>query len=53
MKRLLHRRPKSRRILAVAAGIALAAALSGCVVHPAGPGYYHPYYHYHHDRDWR
>jgi len=44
--------PKSRRLAAVAAVLALAAALSGCVVYPAGPGYYgHP--HWHHDRDWR
>ncbi|HKT16911.1 MAG TPA: hypothetical protein VJR47_02635 [Stellaceae bacterium] len=50
MKRMLHRRLKSPRIVALVAGIALAAALSGCVVYPAGPGYYHPYYHHH---DWR
>jgi len=39
-----------RLALAVAA-IALAAGLSGCVVYPAGPGYYH--HHYWHERDWR
>ena len=43
---------KPRRIAAIIAGLALAAALSGCVVYPAGPGYYHGYY-WHHDRDWR
>jgi len=49
MKRTLPRL-KSPRTLVLAAGIVLAAALSGCVVYPAGPAYYHPYYHYHY---WR
>lgn len=30
------------RILALVAGIGLAAALSGCVVYDRGPGYYAP-----------
>lgn len=50
MIRKLGRGLKPRRIAAVAAALALAAAVSGCVVYPAGPGIYHPYYHHH---DWR
>lgn len=44
---------KARRFSAVVAALALAAALTGCVVVPEGPhyGYYH--HHYWHERDWR
>jgi hypothetical protein len=45
---------KARRFSAVVAALALAAALTGCIVVPdGGPryGYYHP--HYWHGRDWR
>lgn len=57
MKRIVERifgqDIKPRRIAMLAAVLALAAGLSGCVVYPAGPGYYgHPHY-WHHDRDWR
>ncbi len=51
MKPTLYRRSKSRLIAALVAGVALTAALSGCVVYPVGPGYYHHYRYY--DRDWR
>jgi hypothetical protein len=44
---------KPRRLAAVIAVLALAGALGGCVVYPAGGGYYGGYGHYHHDRDWR
>lgn len=40
-------RSKPRRLAAVIAALALTGVLSGCVVYPAGPGYYG--YHYHHD----
>ena len=40
---------KPLRVIALVAGIAVAGLLSGCVVYPAGPGYYHHY----HDRGWR
>jgi hypothetical protein len=60
MKDMLTRLSKPHRIVAFIAGIAMAAALSGCVVYPAGPGYYghHDYGHDWHgrggyDRDWR
>jgi hypothetical protein len=43
---------KPRRIVALCAALALAVALSGCVIYPAGPGYYHPYFfHFDHDHD--
>jgi len=51
MIRKFSRGLKPRRIAALAAALVLAAAVSGCVVYPAGPGYYHPYYEHH--RDWR
>jgi hypothetical protein len=42
-----------RRIAALGAALALVVALSGCVIYPAGPGYYHPYFfHFDHDRGW-
>ena len=48
MSRQEKPQPKSRRLAAVAAVLAIAAALSGCVVYPAGPGYYgHPHYWHH------
>jgi hypothetical protein len=36
-----------RRAAGAVAALALAALLGGCVVYPAGPGYYgpHPYWH--------
>ena len=37
-----------RRAVATVAALALAAVLAGCVIYPAGPGYYgppHPYWH--------
>jgi hypothetical protein len=44
---------KPRRIAALGAALALAVLLSGCVIYPAGPGYYHPYFfHFDHDRGW-
>jgi len=46
--------PKKRGFVALVAALTLAAALSGCVVYPAGPGYYgHPHYWHGHERDWR
>ena len=42
-----------RRIAALGAAFSLVVALSGCVIYPAGPGYYHPYFfHFDHDRGW-
>jgi hypothetical protein len=38
-------RRKPLRVIALVTGIAFAGLLSGCVVYPAGPGYYH-HYHY-------
>jgi hypothetical protein len=53
MIRKRSRNLKPRRILALGAALALAVALSGCVIYPAGPGYYHPYFfHFDHDRGW-
>ncbi len=54
MTRTQDQKPKARRFAVIAAALAVATALSGCVIYPAGPGYYH--YHrdyYDHDRDWR
>lgn len=46
-------RSKPRRLATVIAALALAGALSGCVLYPAGPGYGYGY-HYHYDRGyWR
>jgi len=52
MIRKLSRDLKPRRIAALGAALALVVALSGCVIYPAGPGYYyHPYFfHFDHDR---
>ncbi len=53
MARRPVREAKPRRIAAWAAALALVTALSGCVIYPAGPGYYgHPYYS-DRDRGWR
>lgn len=46
MTRTEKTRSKPRRLAALVAALALAGALGGCVVYPAGPGYG---YHYHHD----
>ena len=35
-----------KHLLRAAAAIGLAVVLSGCVVYPAGPGYYPHRYHY-------
>ena len=54
MTRNDHRTKKVRHFSAVVAALALAAALTGCVVYPDGPGYGyygHPHYYWHHDRD--
>jgi hypothetical protein len=60
MTRDTNTRSKPRRLAALIAVLALAGALGGCVVYPAGGyyggGYYGGgYYHHHHwDRDdWR
>ena len=37
---------KPRRLAVVIAALGLAGLLSGCVVYPAGPGYYHAHAHY-------
>jgi hypothetical protein len=43
---------KPRRVVALAAALALMTALSGCVIYPAGPGYgyygrpYHDHYYW-------
>jgi hypothetical protein len=56
MAHATHSTSKPRRLAALVAVLALAGALGGCVVYPAG-GYYGGggYYHHHHwDRDgWR
>jgi len=44
---------KPRRIGVLIAGMALAAALSGCVVYPAAPGYYGHRDFHGHDDGWR
>ena len=56
MTRNVKTRSKPRRLAGVIAALALAGALGGCVVYPAGPGYgyYGGGYHYFggfHDRD--
>jgi len=54
MTRDTNTKSKPRRLAALVAALALAGALGGCVVYPAG--YYGGGYHYHHhwDRDgWR
>ena len=53
MIRKLSRDLKPRRLAALGAALALVVALSGCVIYPAGPGYYHPFYFHDHDRGWR
>jgi hypothetical protein len=53
MKDQLARLSKPRRLAALIAGIAMAAALSGCVIYPAGPGFYYHHDRGWHDRDWR
>lgn len=54
MTRKLATASKTRRFSAVVAALALAGLLAGCVVYPAGPGYYgHPHYWHDRDRDWR
>jgi hypothetical protein len=52
MSRTLSRNLKPRRIAALGAALMLAIALSGCVIYPVGPGYYHPFYFHDHDRGW-
>jgi hypothetical protein len=47
MTRKTNTQSKPRRFAAVVAALALAGLLGGCVVYPAGPGYYHPHYGYH------
>jgi hypothetical protein len=49
MTRNTNSSSKPRRVAAVVAALALAGLLSGCVVYPGGPGYYHP----HHYGYWR
>ena len=52
MARPSHRDSKLLRFTGIAAALALVAALAGCVIYPAGPGYYHPFYfHFDHDHD--
>jgi hypothetical protein len=38
--------PYLKNTLRVAAVLAAAVMLSGCVVYPAGPGYWHPHRYY-------
>ena len=45
MRQLTHA-PWFTRSLKLAAAFAAAAALSGCIVAPYGPGYYHPWHPY-------
>lgn len=45
MTQVAPTRSKTRRLAAVVAAFALAGLLGGCVVYPAGPGYYHPHYY--------
>jgi hypothetical protein len=53
MTRNTNTKSKPRRVAALIAVLALAGALGGCVVYPAG-GYYGGGYHHHWDRDgWR
>ncbi len=49
IERLFMRWTKPRRIARLAAALALAAAVSGCVVYPY-PGYPGPGYRYHYFR---
>jgi uncharacterized membrane protein len=44
---------KPRRLAALVAVLAIAGALSGCVVYPAGGYYYGGGYHAHHHWGWR
>jgi hypothetical protein len=54
MTRDPHTKSKPRRLAALVAVLALAGALGGCVVYPAGGYYGGGYYHHHGDRDgWR
>ena len=53
MTRNTSTKSKPRRLATLVAVLALAGALGGCVVYPAG-GYYGGGYHHHWDRDgWR
>lgn len=45
MTQIANTRSKPRRIAAIVAALALAGLLGGCVVYPAGPGYYHAHYY--------
>lgn len=59
MTRNAKSRSKPRRLATLVAALALAGALGGCVVYPAGYGYgyrggdygYHGFYGFHHDDD--
>ncbi len=44
----MNTKPKPRRLAALVAVLALAGALGGCVIYPAGGYYGGGYYHYHH-----
>ena len=54
MTRDTNTKSKPHRLAALVAVLALAGALGGCVVYPAGGYYGGGYYHHHWDRDgWR
>jgi hypothetical protein len=38
--------PSIRRLVSGAILAVVAIVMSGCVVYPAGPGYYHPYHYW-------